>query len=416
MYIKRTMGLLLVVGILLGLTLYFIKNKVSSTIPVGILFSLSGTMKHLESQAKDAMLLAIDEINKKGGVLGKKIEAIVVDGKTDDEVFREEAEMLIRDKRVPVLFGCWTSSSRKQVKEIVEKHNHLLLYPVQFEGLEESPNIIYLGGTSNQQSIPAITWAFNNLGKRFFFVGSDFIYPRAIHEIMKEVLTSLGGMIVGEEYIPMNSDNVSPIIQKIIEAKPEVIINNIVTTIANIPFFKQLRAVGITPERIPTITCSFSELMLQHFEVETMIGDYSVSNYFQSIDRGVNRDFIKKFKALFGKDRLVNDMMEASYFAVHLWAQTVGEIGTFEVDRVRSHMKNQSFNAPEGIVTISPQYMQTWKTIYIAKIQSNGQYNIIFDSGQAISPISYPTFYRSKEQWNQFLLSLYKKWGNKWSA
>ncbi len=384
-------------------------------IKVGILHSLSGTMAISEQPVVDATLLAIDQINAAGGLLGKKIEPIVVDGKSDWPTFATEAERLITQEKVAVIFGCWTSASRKTVKPIIEKHNHLLFYPVQYEGLEESPNIIYTGATTNQQVIPGLVWCFQNLGTSFFLVGSDYVFPRTANEIIKEVVKSLGGKIVGEEYILLGSKDVDHIIKKIQQTKPDVIINTI-NGDSNIPFFKELRRAGITPERIPTMSFSIAESELQSFDINNMIGDYTTWNYFQSIDRPSNQVFIEQFKKQYGTDRVISDPMEAAFFGVHLWAQTVKEIGTINTQKVRTNLKNQAYNAPEGVVSIEPSNQHTWKRVRVGKIQSNGQFNIIWDSQKAIRPIAYPLMYRSKKAWDQFLMNLYTKWQNKWAA
>ena len=290
-----------------------------------------------------------------------------------------------------------------------------LFYPVQYEGLEESPNIIYTGATTNQQVIPGLVWCFQNLGTSFFLVGSDYVFPRTANEIIKEVVKSLGGKIVGEEYILLGSKDVDHIIKKIQQTKPDVIINTI-NGDSNIPFFKELRRAGITPERIPTMSFSIAESELQSFDINNMIGDYTTWNYFQSIDRPSNQVFIEQFKKQYGTDRVISDPMEAAFFGVHLWAQTVKEIGTINTQKVRTNLKNQAYNAPEGVVSIEPSNQHTWKRVRVGKIQSNGQFNIIWDSQKAIRPIAYPLMYRSKKAWDQFLMNLYTKWQNKWAA
>ncbi|MDP3889102.1 MAG: urea ABC transporter substrate-binding protein [bacterium] len=382
---------------------------------VGILHSLTGTMAISETPVVDATLFAINQINEAGGLLGQKIEPIVVDGKSDWPTFAKEAERLITKEKVAVVFGCWTSASIKTVKPVYEKYISLLIYPVQYEGLEESPYIVYTGATPNQQIIPGVVWCFQNIGKTFFLVGSDYVFPRTANEIIKELVISLQGKIVGEEYIILGSKDVDHIIEKIKTTQPAVIINTI-NGDSNIPFFKGLRAANITPERIPTMSFSIAEPELQLLDLNSMIGDYATWNYFQSIDYPENQLFIEQFKKKYGVNRVISDPMEAAYFGVHLWAQTVQKLGSFDIVTVREYIKNQVYNAPEGVVNIDSSNQHTWKWVRVGKIQSNGQFNIIWDSQKPVPPIPYPTIYRSKEAWDKFLMHLYTQWQNKWAA
>ena len=383
-------------------------------IPVGILHSFTGIMSSMEPNAVDAVMLAIDEINARGGVLGKKIKPITFDGASNWDLFAVGAEKLITEDKVVAIFGCWTSASRKAVLPILEKHDSLLMYPLQYEGLEESPYIFYLGATVNQQITPGIVWSFQNLGKSFFLVGSDYIYPRASYAVAKDVIKALGGTILGEEYIPLGSKNVDHIIAKIKETKPAVILNNLVAE-SNIPFFEQLRKAGITPEKIPTMSFAFAEIDLQHLNINTMLSDYTAFNYFQSIDRKENKQFIENFQKRYGKERLLSDYMAVAYFGVYLWAQAVEEAQTTDPRIVRKHMPNQSFNSPEGIVSIDSHNQHAWRTSRIGKIQSDGQYGIVWTSERPIEPVPYPPS-RTKEEWNALLQNLYETWGKKWSA
>lgn len=387
----------------------------SESIKVGILHSLTGTMAISEKPVVDTTLLAINQINDAGGILGKKIKPIVVDGKSDDSTFAQEAERLITQEGVAVVFGCWTSASRKTVKPIFEKHNHLLFYPVQYEGLEESPNIIYTGATTNQQVIPGVVWCFQNIGTTFFLVGSDYVFPRTANEIIKALVASLGGTIVGEEYMLLGSEDIGDIIEKIKETGPAVIINTI-NGDSNIPFFQALRKEGITPERIPTMSFSIAEPELQSLDLNSMIGDYTTWNYFQSIDSPANRRFVEQFRKTYGTERVIGDPMEAAYFGVHLWAQTVQEVGTFDAKKIKEQIKNRSYDAPEGVINIDPSNQHTWKWVRVGKIQSNGQFNIIWDSQKAVPPVPYLIMYRSKQSWDEFLKNLYIKWNNQWAA
>jgi len=436
--------ILVVIGFVLLLAAacwYFYGKKVNISIGepinVGILHSLTGTMAISEKSVVDATMLAIEEINENGGILGRSIVPIVVDGESDWPTFAKGAERLINDEKVSVVFGCWTSASRKTVKPVFEKYNHLLFYPVQYEGLEQSPNIIYTGAAPNQQIIPAVKWAFDNLGKSFFLVGSDYIFPRTANAIIKDQVAALKGKIVGEEYVKLGSMDFDEVSKKIIKTKPDVILNTI-NGDSNIAFFDSLHhtAVAIdmkaTSDVLPIMSFSIAEDELRAFKAylnsqkhddgkhakehiehiwdKHVVGNYASWNYFQSIDTDVNKDFVRRFKNRYGQNRVTDDPMEAAYFGVYLWAKAVEEAGTDDVDKVRKTIGDQSFLAPEGIVYIDPENNHTWKTVRIGKIKKNGQFDIVWSSGKPIKPKPYPS-YRSKSEWNKFLLHYYKEWG-----
>ncbi|MFB2837597.1 urea ABC transporter substrate-binding protein [Floridanema evergladense] len=400
-------------GIAISLWIPYQIQAHNQTIKVGILHSLTGTMAISEKSVVDASLLAIEEINQKGGVLGKKIQPIIVDGKSNSQVFAKQAERLITKEKVVTVFGCWTSASRKTVKPIFEKYNHLLIYPVQYEGLEQSPNIIYTGAAPNQQIIPGVKWAIDTLGKRFFLVGSDTVFPHTANAIIKDQVTALQGKILGEEYIIPGRKNVENTIQKIVNTQPDAILNTI-NGDSNIAFFEKLRKAGITPNKIPTISFSFAEQELSYLPKQYVVGDYAVWNYFQSIEDKTNQRFVKNFKQKYGKNRVTSDPMEAAYYGVYLWAQAVRDGGEDNVNTIRKYIKEQSFKAPEGIVYIDANNQHTWKTVRVGKIKADGQFKIVWNSDKPIPPLPYPIS-RSKTEWETFLKSLYLGWRKNWA-
>lgn len=410
----KKMYLALFTTLLLLLYMYFMFfQKEQLTIKVGILHSLTGTMAISENPVKDATMLALNEINDQGGLLGRKIEIVIRDGRSDASVFAREAEALILEDKVDVVFGCWTSASRRTVKPIFEKHNHLLFYPVQYEGLELSPNIVYTGAAPNQQIIPGVKWALDNIGNNFFLVGSDYVFPRTANAIIKDIVSAAEGKVLGEEYILLGSSDVDHIVKRIVEAKPDVILNTI-NGDSNLAFFKALRAAGVTPENIPTISFSIAEQELQSMGASAFEGDFAVWNYFQSIESYANADFVYRFKKAYGSNRVTDDPIEAGYFGVYLWSKAVLEAGTADPREVRKALGRQSYDAPEGMVFIDGENQHTWKIVRIGKIQVNGQFEIVWSSEKPIRPIPYP-FYRSREEWDQFLMSLYKKWNEQWA-
>jgi len=402
-------------AIVTGISVYYLFSykKAEDPIKVGILHSLTGTMAISENPVKESTLLAIKEINANGGLLGRQIVVILRDGKSDWPTFAREAEKLIVEDKVSVVFGAWTSASRKTIKPIFEKHNHLLFYPVQYEGLESSPNIIYTGAAPNQQIIPAVKWAFDNLGKKFFLVGSDYIFPHTANEIIKDLISSLGGHVLGEEYILLGSHAVDEIIKKIVAAKPDVILNTI-NGDSNLAFFKALRAAGMTSEKIPTISFSIAEQELQAMgNAAAFEGDYAAWNYFQSIPSQKNDEFVSKFKSEYGNNRVTDDPIEAGYFGVYLWAKAVTDAGTDNIKKVLKTLPKQSYEAPEGMVFIDGKNHHTWKTVRIGKILANGQFEIVWSSDKPIRPAPYPLS-RTKTDWDGTLENLYEGWDKQW--
>jgi len=366
-----------------------------------------------ERAVVDATLLAIEELNAAGGVLGRSVAPMIADGKSDWPTFASEARRLIDDEAVAVVFGCWTSASRRTVKEVFEARNHLLFYPVQYEGIEMSPNIIYTGAAPNQQIMPGVKWAWENLGQRLFLVGSDYVFPRTANAIIRDQAAALGAVVVGEEYIELGSTDVDRVVARIVESRPDVILNTI-NGDSNVAFFRALREAGVTPADIPTMSFSISEQELQAMGVESMVGDYACWNYFQSVESEENRDFIRRFQERYGEDRVVTDPMEAAYFGVYLWAEAVKHAGTFVTGRVLEALPGQSYDAPEGLVHIDGRNNHCWKRARVGQIVSNGQFETRWDSGRSLRPIPYPS-YRSRAEWNRFVEGLYHRWGGNWA-
>ena len=391
-----------------GLAYGLLRGETRDPIRVGVLHSLTGTMAISERAVVNATLLAIDEVNQSGGVLGRRIEAVVRDGASDAPAFAREAERLILNDRVAATFGCWTSASRKQVKPIVERHRHLLFYPVQYEGLEQSPYIVYTGAAPNQQIIPAVRWAAANLGRRFYLVGSDYVFPRTANAIIRDVVGILGGAVVGEDYLLLGSRETRPIVERIQRARPDVILNTI-NGDSNIAFFEDLRRAGITPDNVPTMSFSIAETELSSMNLAHVAGDYAAWNYFQSIERDENRVFLKRLRDAYGTSRVAADPMEAAYVAVHLWALAVTDARSTDTEAVRRALGDQSYPAPQGVVYVDPETQHTWKMVRIGRIRPDGQFDIVWESGKPVRPVPYPP-YRSRADWDAFLDSLYNGW------
>ena len=393
------------------------ENKIifdkTDPIKIGIIHSLSGTMASSESRVVDATLFAIDEINASGGVLDRELVPIVKDGRSDWDVFADEANYLINEEDVDVIFGGWTSASRKTMKPIFEENDHLLFYPVQYEGLELSKNIVYTGASPNQQVLPAVEWAFENLGTRFFLVGSDYVFPRSANEIIKEKIGQLGGSVVGEEYRLLGDENFEQVVEKIIKSKPDVILNTI-NGDSNVGFFDELRSRQITSETIPTISFSIAESEVQQIGVKKLEGDYASWNYFQSLDSNFNKKFVSDFKSKYGESRTVDDPMEAAYAGVHIYAKAVKSAGTTDVEKVRKQLKGITFDAPGETIGIDPETQHASKIVRIGQVEANGQFSIVYSSEQPISPKPFPD-YKTKQQWILFLNNMYEGWNGNWA-
>ncbi|WP_299795394.1 urea ABC transporter substrate-binding protein [uncultured Shewanella sp.] len=371
-----------------------------ATIKVGILHSMSGTMAFSERDLVDVLTMAIEEINADGGVLGRQLEPVVADGASNWQQFSSQAERLITQEGVAVLFGCWTSGSRIAVKPIVERYQNLLFYPLQYEGLEQSPNIIYTGAAPNQQIIPSVHWALENIGEGIYLLGSDYIFPRAANMLIKDQLKNRGIEPLGESYLPLGSLDVSAVVEDIRRLKPDLVFNTI-NGDSNIAFFNGLSGL----EGTKVVSFSLAEPEILAIGIEKMLGHYAVWNYFQSIEGEENRQFVNSFKKRFGEHRVVNDPMEATYIGIKLWVQGVIAAGTFDPMRVKNALGYQSLNAPQGIVSVDMGTQHLWKTVRIGRVGDDGQFDIVWRSDSPIRPTPFPK-YHSRSVWLQRLQEL----------
>ena len=370
------------------------------TVTVGILHSLTGTMAISESTLVDTEKMAIDEINAAGGVEvdGKKykIEYIVEDGASDWPTFAEKSKKLIDQDQVPVVFGGWTSASRKAMLPVYESKNAFLYYPIQYEGQECSNNIFYTGATPNQQSEPATKFMYEKspaAGKPFFLVGSDYVFPRTSNTITKEQLKSLGGEVVGEDYLPLGNTEVAPIIAKIKKALPDggVIINTL-NGDQNVAFFKQIQDAGITPDNgYYVMSYSIAESEIKDIGTEFLEGHYGAWNYMMSIDTPASKTFAENYKK-FTNDpgAVVADPQESAYNMVYLWKAAVEKAGTFDDDKVREALVGIEFDAPQGPVKVMPNHHLS-QTVLIGEIGADGQFKILESTDGPIAP----------QAWNQ---------------
>ncbi len=358
------------------------------TIKVGILHSLSGTMAISEVSVKDAEMMAIEEINAAGGVLGKKIEPVIEDGASDWPKFAEKAKKLLQNDKVATVFGCWTSASRKAVLPVFEENNGLLWYPVQYEGMEASPNIFYSGAAPNQQIVPAVEWLLQNKGKKFFLLGSDYVFPRTANKIIKAQLAAQGGELIAEEYTPLGHTDYSTIVNKIKAAKPDVVFNTL-NGDSNVAFFKELKASGITSKDLTTCSVSVAEEEIRGIGADNMVGHLVSWNYYQTTDTPENKAFVEKYKAKYGADRVTDDPIEAAYINVYLWAEAVKKAGSTEVAKVKEAAKGLEFKAPEGTVKIEGENQHLWKPVRIGEVQPDGLIKEIWSTAESVKPDPY---------------------------
>ncbi|MBT8341253.1 MAG: urea ABC transporter substrate-binding protein [Desulfatitalea sp.] len=387
-------------------------KKSSNIIRVGVLHSLTGTMAISERHVKNATLLAIEHINRRGGIDGRHIDPVIADGRSDWPTFAVEAERLIRHEKVSAIFGCWTTASRKTIKPIIEKYNHLLFYSVQYEGLENSPNIIYTGAAPNQQIIPAVRWACEHVGRRFYLVGSEYIFPRAANEIIKAEAALLGARIVGETYLKLGATQTQHVIEQIKTTKPDVIFNTI-NGGTNREFFRDLSYAGITADTTAVISFSIAEKEVEVIGAKIAEGHFACWSYFQSIDTVKNRQWVRAYKAKYGASATISDAMVAAYSSVLFWAQAVKEAGTDTPKKVLQTLKGRSIDTAEGEITIDLENNHTWRHARIGRLMENGQFEIVWQSEERIRPQPYPVF-RSQDQWEEFLHTYYQSWGENW--
>jgi urea transport system substrate-binding protein len=390
-------------------------------IVVGILHSQSGTMAVSEIPVLDATLLAIEEINASGGVLGRRLRPVVVDGKSKPDLFSAGAVKLLDDEKAAVIFGCWTSASRKAVRDVLQRRaDGLLFYPVQYEGLERSPRIVYLGAAPNQQLLPAVDFLTRPLAagglakKRLFLVGSDYVFPRAAHAIIEDHLQSRKDVeIVGNEFIPFGSSRVEETVRKIATARVDAIVNTINGS-TNVAFFRELRKAGVTAAAVPTLSVSITENEVSGLNPSALAGDFVAASFFQSIDRAESREFLRKLRTRF-PDRIGSDAAAAAYESVYLWAKAAAKAGTVEAGAVHAACRGLEFDGPRARIKIDPDTLHAWLPVRIGRIRADGQIDLVAGAGteQPIAPIPFPDS-RTEAQWSQFLHGLTAKWEGKW--
>ncbi len=366
----------------------------ADTIKVGILHSLSGTMAISETALKETALMTIADINAHGGVLGKQLEPVVVDPASNWPLFAERARQLLSQDNVSVVFGCWTSVSRKSVLPVFKELNGLLFYPVQYEGEELERNVFYTGAAPNQQAIPAVEYLMSKDGggaKRFVLLGTDYVYPRTTNKILRAFLKSKGvaESDIMEEYTPFGHSDYQTIIAKIKKFASEGKKTAVVSTIngdSNVPFYKELGNAGLKATEVPVVAFSVGEEELRGVDTKPLVGELAAWNYFESLKNPANQKFIAMYRAWAKKNNLpkadsvvTNDPMEATYIGIHMWKQAVEKAGSTDVDKVIAAMGGQTFNAPDGfVIKMDEKNHHLWKPVFIGEVKADGQFNVVW--------------------------------------
>ncbi len=379
-------------------------SQAEDTVKIGVLHSLSGTMAISETSLRDVVLMAVEEINAGGGVLGKNVEAVVVDPASDWPLFAEKAKELIVNHKVAATFGCWTSVSRKSCLPVFEEYNALLFYPVQYEGEEQSLNVFYTGASPNQQLIPAAEYMMEEIGsKKFYLLGTDYVFPRTANKVLKAFLKTKGvpDENIIEEYTPFHHQDYQTIVANIkkFAAGGDACVMSTINGDSNVPFYKEFANQGLTSEDCPIMAFSVAEDELRAMDVPPLVGHLAAWNYFQSIDSPENAKFVADFKAYCaknnlpgGESRVTDDPIEAAYFGVYVWKAAVEKAGSFDVDAVRTAAYGLEFDAPGGKKKMHASNQHTFKPVFIGEILADGQFKIVDESDGLVEPDSYSRY------------------------
>jgi urea transport system substrate-binding protein len=381
----------------------------SEPVKVGILHSLTGTMAISETSLRDAVQMAIEEINASGGVLGRHIEPVVVDPASNWDLFAEKARELISRDKVAVVFGCWTSVSRKSVLPVFESLKGLLFYPVQYEGEEMSPNIFYTGATPNQQLIPAAAFMMSPEGgsrKKFYLLGTDYVFPRTANRILKAYLLSVGvpETNIVEEYTPFGHADYQTIVGKIKEfgSTRDAAVLSTINGDSNVPFYKEFANQGLTAEQVPVMAFSVAEDELRSMETEHLVGHLAAWNYYQSIDTPANKRFVDSFKTFAekkglpgGRARVTDDPIEAAYFGVYVWKAAVEKAQSFDIEKVTAAALGLEFDAPGGRKKMHASNHHTHKPVYVGRIRKDGQFDIVSKSDGLVEPEAFSRYLKT---------------------
>lgn len=360
-------------------------DTTASTVKVGAINSMSGGLAVSETVIHDAIVMAVDQINAAGGVLGKKLDLVSEDGASDPTIFAEKAKKLVNSDCVAAVFGGYTSASRKAMLPVFEDGNALLYYGQQYEGLESSPNVFYTGATTNQQIIPALDYLKQQGVTSLYLVGSDYVFPRTSNAIVRKYAEANGIQIKGEDYAPLGTTDFSTIVNKIRVAKADAVFNVVVGDSLN-AFFREYKGAGLTPQAMPVMSMCVGEEEVRSIGADTLAGQLSSWNYYQTLDTPANAKFVADFKAKFGADRVTSDPMESAYNAVYVWKATVEKATSFAVLDIQKASGGVTVDAPEGPVTVNGTNHHVTKTARIGRVSPNGLIDQVWVSPGPIQP------------------------------
>ncbi len=401
----------IVVGVSLAIVfLYLWDRRPEPPIQLGVLFAKTGLLAGVEAPLVEAVLLAVDEINSQGGVLGRKILPIVVDRASDDARAAELVRQLITENGVSGIVGCVTSSCRKAVRPVVEELNGALFYPTFYEGLEASPNILYVGAAPNQQILPGVQWAHRFLGDRMYIVGSDYVWPRVTGEIVKDRLRDFGVEVLGEEYFKLGHADFDAVAARIKASEPSVVLSMLVGGSTKW-FFRALHEAGIDLNATPVM--AFGTVPMSLKDRELVSGTYLVRNYFSQVNNARNKAFREAFLARTGGRVTLTDLIASAYTATRLWALGVTYSGSEAAPDLLAALRNIVVAVPEGTVRVDPENGHLWKRARIGRVGSGG-IEIVWESSLLVLPVPYPRS-RTKEAWEELLTMLNEMWGGAWA-
>jgi urea transport system substrate-binding protein len=367
-------------------------------IRVGILHSRTGPLAISEESMVDAEVMALDEIKKAGGLLGRDVEWVIADGESDPKTFARQARWLIAEQNVSVIFGGMTSACREAVDEVVGQSDHLFVFPSNYEGLDLSLNVVCTGPLPNQQVIPAVNWCFETLkARKFFLAGSSDVMSYAIHTIVRDQLKAIGASFVGESFVEIDGARMPETIAAIKASGADVVISTVVGD-ANKAFYRQMSQAGLTPDKLPVLSVTITEDELRQLPIAEMVGDYAAWGYFQTIPRDENKAFVDRFKKRYGAERPTSDSIASAYGSVMLWKQAVEEAGTDATTEVCKRLGRQSRDAAEGIVSVDQDTLHTWRPFYLGKIRRDGLFDVVWSLEKPIRPVPFPMF-RTKAYW-----------------
>ena len=361
----------------------------ANSVRLGILHSLTGTFAIAEAAMVEAEKLAIGEINAAGGVMGHEIVPYIEDGASEAPVFAEKAKVLLRRDNVAAIIGCYSSALRKAVLPAVNQAKGLLYYPTYYEGQEIDKRCLYTSQEATQSVIAAVTWMAQEKGKKFFLVGSNYIYPVTCNKIAKPTIDKLGGTVVGEEYVPLGHTEFSSIINKIKAANPDCIYSTVVGG-SNVAFYKQLRAAGLDGSKITLLSTVVSENEIEGIGKDNAVGYYACMGYFQSIDSPMNQKFVKAIKDKYGADRVVGDPMQCGYNSVYLWKNAVEKAQSFAPDDVLKASQGLTIEAPEGTLRFDDENHHVWKKVRVGRALDDGQFEIVHETPDLVQPDPFP--------------------------